>query len=295
MEESKNRYPLEDMPFHKLQTKKRLARILLVKLNELTSLSQGEERYQSFNKKKDNGTFRAINAPSGELKKVQARIAYLFGKVIPPDFLHAPISGRSYVTNAKQHIGANAICCLDIKDFFPNCTINKVRWFFRAKLKCSHSVSFILSNIVTFNGSLPQGSPCSPILAYYCYMDMWEEIAVLVKRYNCKLTVYADDLTISGNLIYKKMIWEIKKLIYKHGHRHARDKERVSFGRPMEVTGVIVGKDSVRVPNRRYKKLHEARALEKHCTWAEKKKLKMQISGRLAQIRQVNNANRNVP
>ena len=90
---------------------------------------------------------------------------------------------------------------------------------------------------------MPQGSPCSPILAYLCYVDMWEEIERLVSESGCKLSVYADDLTISGEIVPESLIWDIKKTLFRHGFRHKPSKERSKIKKPAEITGVILQGD----------------------------------------------------
>ncbi|MEP0232252.1 MAG: reverse transcriptase family protein [Roseobacter sp.] len=236
---------------------------------------------------------RDINAPIKPLKDVQTRIAVLLSRIAPPDYLFAPVADRSYVDNAAVHRGARSVRLLDIEDFFPSCTINKAIWFFRRRMECAPDVAVILAKIVTHRGVLPQGSPCSPILAYFCYVDMWEEIAALVDRAGCKLSVYADDLTISGEVVPENMIWQIKKTLHRHGHRYAKAKERSKRDRPAEITGVVLRRDIVIIPNRQRKKIVEIRS-ELCCAKSPKarQRLEAQLRGRLAQLSQVKAGNK---
>ncbi len=159
-------------------------------------------------------------------------------------------------------------------------------------MECSPDVTHILAHIVTLDGALPQGSPCSPILAYFCYIDMWEEVEALVSNAGCKLSVYVDDLTISGDSVPEEMIWELKRTLRRHGHCHAKAKERAKNGRPAEITGVILNGHRLTVPNRQLLKIHETkRNLEKTKSPELSKSLEAQLRGRLAQMRQVKAAN----
>ncbi len=195
---------------------------------------------------------------------------------------------RSYVDNAARHLGVNSIRRLDIEDFFPSCTANKVIWFFRTRMGCSPDVATILRGIVTRRGSLPQGSPCSPILAYLCYVDMWEEIEHLVCESGCRLSVYIDDLTISGEIVPESLIWNIKKTLFQHGHRHKLGKERSRIKKPVEITGVILRGNRLLAPNRQHQKLHEVRKEFKASRSTERRRqLKVQLEGREAQFRQI--------
>ena len=239
-------------------------------------------------KRKSSGGFREISAPWDDLKAVQARIADLLRRIAPPDYLFAPVAGRSYVDNAAAHLGAHSVRLLDMEDFFPSCTDNKAIWFFHKRMQCSPDVAAILRGIVTHKASLPQGSPCSPILAYLCYVDMWEEVAHIVENAGCTLSVYADDLTISGEIVPEAAVWEIKKVLRMHGHRYKASKERSKRGRPAEITGVILRPDGLHPPNRLRKRLHDARReLGRTNSEAHTATLQAEVRGREAQMDQI--------
>ena len=290
------KYTLRDSPFFRLRSKDKLARILQVSPAKLKKLAQLENGYIQFQKTKKKGGSRDISAPIPPLKSVQSRIADLLGRLATPDYLFAPVAGRSYVDNAARHIGARTMRLLDIENFFPSCTIKKVIWFFRSRMECSPDVAVILARIDTHNDVLPQGSPCSPILAYFAYADMWEEINVLASNAGCKLSVYADDLTISGESVPEAMIWDIKKALYQHGHRYAVHKERARRDRAAEITGVILSRDGVTAPNRQRQKIHTVREnLKVTKSPKQAKHYEMQLRGRCAQIRQIHAGNPESP
>ena len=245
--------------FYKLRSKSKLSQLLFVGSKKLQDIAIAKELYFEFPKEKKSGGTRIISAPREDLKNIQKRIADLLHRLTPPDYLFAPVSGRSYVDNAARHLGAKSIHLLDIEDFFPSCSANKVIWFFSKRMLCSPDVSAILRGIVTHKEALPQGSPCSPILAYLCYIDMWEEIDCLVSKCDCRLSVYADDLTISGTTIPERLIWDIKKTLCRHGHSYKRSKEKSKYGKPAEITGVILYRDRLSAPNRQHQKLHAVR------------------------------------
>lgn len=284
----KRRYALRDSPFFRLRSKAKLATLLRISLKKLKRLSELDGGYIKFQKPKKKGGMRDISAPIPPLKSAQARIADMLCRIAPPDYLFAPVEGRSYVDNAARHIGARSIRLLDIEDFFPSCTINKVIWFFRTRMECSSDVAVILARIVTEQGVLPQGSPCSPILAFFAYVDMWEEIDARVRWDDCTLSVYADDLTVSGKTVPEAVIWDIKRLLRKHGHRYAVHKERARRDRPAEITGVILTRDGVTPPNRQRKKLSSVRSsLRRAKSPEEVRNLEAQLRGRVAQMNQI--------
>lgn len=285
-------YEERDSPFFRLKSRKKLASLLFTSKTNLEMLAREENLYIQFPIKKKDGGVREISAPRSDLKAVQKRIAVLLQRITPPEYLFAPVSGRSYVDNAAVHLGAESVRLLDIEDFYPSCTGNKVIWFFHKRMQCSPDVSAIIKGIVTRAGSLPQGSPCSPILAYLCYVDMWAEIAQIVKNARCTFSVYADDLTISGKTVPGAAIWEIKKALKRHGHYYSVHKERSKHLKPAEVTGVILCRDGLRAPNRQHQKLHDVRRqLGSASSDEEKVRLQAQLIGRVAQMNQISSGN----
>lgn len=282
-----------DSQFYKLKSRAKLASILFISEKKLQFLAREENLYHNFKKPKSSGSgMRDISAPRADLKKVQARIAELLHRIAPPDYLFAPVAGRSYVDNAAVHLGSQSVRLLDIEDFFPKCTENKVIWFFNKRMQCSIDVAVILKGIVTKDGGLPQGSPCSPILAYFCYIDMWEEISHIVTSSGCVLSVYADDLTISGETVPEKAIWKIKQTLFRHGHRYNIAKERSKYKRPAEITGTILKDNALHAPSRQHHKLHLLRQeLASEKSKPQREQLAMQIRGRESQIKQVTSIN----
>lgn len=295
-------YTLRDSPFFRLHTRKKLAAMLHVSESALADISRRDDLYvRRWKHKKDKDVwlreppapeisahYRPIDIPDSGLKAVQSRIANLLGRITPPDWLFSPVKGRSYVDNAARHRGSSAFWLLDIADYFPSCTANNVAHFFRRKLDCSPDVAAILVHLTTWQECLPQGSPCSPILAYFSNLDLWGEIEQSVTRAGLRHSVYADDITISGPIVRKEVIWEIKGAVHKHGLKIKAEKELSLIDRPADITGVIVVGDQTKLPNRQLKRLFELRG-ERHLARSNvlKRMLDNQIAGRVAQKRQV--------
>jgi len=179
---------------------------------------------------------------------------------------------------------------LDIADFFPSCSANNVAWFFSKVMKCEPDVVKLLIGITTLNGSLPQGSPCSPILAYYSNLQMWDDIKKLVDQHNCILSIYADDITISGSIVPKLLIWNIKQRVFKQKLTLKDTKENNAIHNSFEVTGVIVYNGKTLLPFKKQKMFGE---LKKELAQAKSPKLKETLKhkyrGRIAQRNQVEN------
>jgi len=295
-------YTLRDSPFFRLRTRKKLAAVLHVSEAALAAITARNDLYERRWKHKTERNkwldlepaadvaafYRPIDIPDGGLKAIQSRIASLLSRVTPPDWLFSPVKGRSYVDNAARHKGARAFWLLDIADYFPSCTANNVAHFLRGTLECSPDVTAILVHMTTWRQCLPQGSPCSPILAYFSNLKMWGEIEGSVARAGLKHSVYADDITISGPIVRKEVIWEIKRAVHKHGLKIKAEKELSLIDGPADITGVIVDRDRTKLPNRQLKRLFELRG-ERHRAKGRvlTRMLDSQIAGRIAQKRQV--------
>ena len=252
-------YPLHQCGLYTARSKARLSVRLNRSVGFLLARANNPALYRTWNERKSNGGTRLIEAPREDLKAVQKRIAELLQRVLPPEYLYSPVKGKSYVENAMAHRGSTEVRLLDVADYFGHCTAAAVYRFFYDDLQCAPDVAWILTGLTTRNGHLPQGSPCSPILSFYSCRPMWEKVASIVRSAGCTLTVYVDDITISGQSVPEGVVWQVKQILHSYGHRHARKKERRHQNRAAEITGIMVAKDKVAVPHRHYKKMQQAR------------------------------------
>ncbi|WP_375379615.1 reverse transcriptase domain-containing protein [Bradyrhizobium japonicum] len=151
----------------------------------------------------------------------------LFFVIFAPDSQQesSPLSGRKSTQATVRICGASS----------------RVYWFFRTILKCEADVADTLTRLSTYRKRLPTGSPLSPFLAYFAYSDTWEKVASVARTHGLTLTVYVDDVTLSGRRVPRKIVWEIQKVIHASGLRY--HKEKTYFDRAAEITGVIVDRD----------------------------------------------------
>lgn len=152
-------------------------------------------------------------------------------------------------------------------------------------MSCEKDIAGILARLATYRGHLPTGSPLSPIMAYYANYDVWETIASHCKAHGYRLTVYIDDVTISGAALSPTVLWEIKRAIHRSGLRYHKEKRFVD--RPSEITGVIVRGDQLVAPNRQLKKLYEIQRDLKAPNAPNRGKLRERLTGIRGQIAQI--------
>lgn len=287
------RHPIEASRLYAIWSKKRLAQVLgfrpsqLLKLTK--SLARGEQLYREWDdtsKKK----VRHIENPCHQLKIVQKRINDLLMQVEPPDYLYCPARGRDQIKNVLIHRYAGEVRSLDIKDFHPSVPSRRVFWFFREKMRCVDNVAGILTAIVTYKGHLPTGGSASSIIAFLAYIDMWEEIDAIARNAGCTMTIYGDDITVSGHNVPERIMWAVKQAIRKRGLYY--HKETHCAGETKVVNKLIVRDGRLARPNRQLLKEHETRiALQADCPKGEREILLRRLRGCEARERLVATAN----
>lgn len=282
------RYPLHQCALYRCQSRRRLFKLLRTSESKYQELRNAGNLYRTSQKPKTNGGIRTIHAPRGDLKRIQKRISELLMRVEPPEFLMSPVRGRSNIGNAAKHRHAPSFRQLDIANFYPSCSANKIAEFFSTYLGCPPDVVAILVWLTTRNGSLPQGSPASPILAYWAYRDMWDEIRNVARESQCEVTIYVDDITISGSMVREATIFEIKQIIRKHGHRTKDEKEEARLMTPVTVTGVVLREGALLLPNSRHHVRHLLRKkLERTSEGPNRVRLEAAIAGHNETERQI--------
>jgi retron-type reverse transcriptase len=281
------RYALDQSPLYKLANRKKLAGLLNVSTGDLKLLSrQANALYKEFPVPKKNGGTRDVENPARQLKLAQARLARWLNRIAPPDYLFCPVKGRCYVSNAALHRGQRVIRCLDVRKYFPSTSSQRVFWFFHKVLKCERDIAATITSLATYQGHLPTGSPLSPILAYYAHYDVWQAIAMICREHGYKLSVYIDDVTVSGSSISPAVMWQIKQAIHRSGLRY--HKEKSFYEGVAEITGVIVNHEQLIAPNRQFKKIATLKAQIRATTWKpEAVRLQEKLKGLHAQARQI--------
>lgn len=161
-------------------------------------VNRPERHYRSFDIIKASGGTRTIDAPRVFLKIVLRFIAdYLLYELPVHIAVHSFIRGRSPVTNASQHVGARWVGTIDVKDFFPSITTDSVE-----NLLIKNGFGFrsarSIARLCTHNGSIPQGSPCSPVISNAIMFDADNLISKIASDCGVTYSRYADDFTFSG-------------------------------------------------------------------------------------------------
>jgi hypothetical protein len=288
MPTSIKRHKIDQSPLFKLNRRKKLADLLKIsseQLRWLSKYSDGLYRERDAPKRNGIGT-RHIEDPHKLLKQTQSRLAVILSRIDPPDYLFCPVKGRDYIKNAAQHRGNRIVRCLDIRKYFPSTPAFRVFRFFNEVMKCNRDLAATLTKLACYKEHLPTGSPLSPILSYFAHIDVWSAVSEICRAHGYTLTVYIDDVTVSGANLSGAVMWEIKKAIHRSGLRYHKEKHYVD--RPAEITGVIVDGDIVMPPHRQHKKIRENEEnLKLGLKPAEAKKIEGKLVGLRGQLRQI--------
>lgn len=175
-----------------------------------------------------------------------------------PSLSHGFVRGRSIITNAMMHLGKKNVLNIDLKDFFDSFNFGRVRSFFikNTNFRLDPSIATMIAQIACYKDTLPQGSPCSPVITNLITHSLDIRLASLAKDYKCTYTRYADDITFStrksvfppqimrggvddnhGYIPGEKLTNEIKRAGFLINHKKTRIQYKDSR---QDVTGLIV-------------------------------------------------------
>lgn len=254
------------------KTKPDLASILGVSAAFLTNTlyrsgvkSYVDSHYHQFDIPKKSGGIRSISAPSDQLKDLQSRLSDLlldcktvihFDDEVKCTLSHGFEREKSIVTNARIHRGKKNVLNLDLEDFFGSFNFGRVRGFFisNKNFKLDPHIATVIAQIACYKNKLPQGSPCSPVIANLITNHLDIKLSKLAKRNGCSYTRYADDITFStrkkffptaiisdvGDLtLGSKLLGEIRRA----GFSVNPTKTRLQFkDSRQEATGLVINK-----------------------------------------------------
>ncbi|MBS6025120.1 MAG: retron St85 family RNA-directed DNA polymerase [Paeniclostridium sordellii] len=217
-------------------------------------LSQRQDKFyhQVIIPKSKSGN-RTLSIPSMSMKIVQKWIKLkILDKIPVSNCAMAFRKGNSYgiKTNAELHKYNTYILRLDLKDFFNNIKRERVFYLFR-EIGYNNYISNILSNICTFNESLPQGGITSPSISNLICKKLDIRLESLASKRDITYTRYADDLIFSCNdeVLLIKTKNAILDILRSEGMEV--NKLKTKFIRPgsrKKITGLHIDKNRVIVP-----------------------------------------------
>ena len=194
------------------RTVRDLADLLELKPSSLTYLLYklpDVNKYTQFSVPKASGGTRAILSPCDSLKAAQRKLKILIEdcihelepRTVDSNFSHGFKRNLSIVTNASVHRNKRYVFNTDLTDFFPSIHFGRVRGYFmkNRNFDLSTEIATMIAQLACHAGSLPQGSPSSPIVSNLVAHILDIRLASLAAKNRCSYSRYADDITFSTN------------------------------------------------------------------------------------------------
>lgn len=275
--------PIEQSHLYGIKSPQALANRLGWELDKLRGLAKSGG-YRVYNHKK---TGREIQEPGAALQSLHKQLHKYLSRIQTPDYLHSAVKGKSYLSNAQAHIGEVSLIKIDIAKFYQSVPQHKVMHFFRDVMNCAPDVAGLLANLICFRGALPTGSSVSPIISFYTYKFLFDNLAVLADNHGLTMTCYVDDITMSGELASREVLHEARTMIFRAGLRAHKDRSFSPDG-PKIVTGVAVTKYGIGLPFGRWQKIrNQIRELERCSDDNQKLVIYQQLISRLYEATQI--------
>ena len=239
-------YPLDQSPLYRMQSRKRLAaEIFNVDIDLLERIAGHGDNFRVFHIVQGEKR-RQVETPKPILERLHRRLFVLFERIEKPAYLQSGVKGRSYITNAREHVGAVPLVKLDIKKFYPSVDAARVYRFLHEGMRCSPDVAGLLTNLCIHDGHVPTGSCVSQLLAYFATRPMFDELSALAESRGVKFTLYVDDMTFSGRSATPAFLWNVKKVVHSHGLKYHKDRIYTADSQKV-VTGVLVNTHGIAV------------------------------------------------
>jgi hypothetical protein len=221
--------------------------------------------------------FRSISIPCPDLKRAQRSLLWdLYSLPIgATPWSHAYVRGRGVLTNAQVHTNQRSILSIDLQDFFPSISPDRVNRELEFALRRRHNSRRLspddkalldrVERLCFLNNGLPQGSPVSPYLSNLVGAAIDYRMAKLVKGWHrrnklyrthdqrlrqpghyridpIRYSRYCDDLTFSSNY---QDLWALQfaviKILRSIGFSVNPDKTRIKTAPArLTVCGVVV-------------------------------------------------------
>jgi len=140
--------------------------------------------------------------------------------------------------NAAVHCGAKRLMNVDLQDFFPSLSENRVHAIL-LRIGLQQSSASVISRILCIDGSLSLGLSASPLVANLACHQLDKKLTDCAVALGANYTRYADDISISGEALPSRS--EVEQIIESEGFRVAEEKFRLTkLGQAHFVTGLSV-------------------------------------------------------
>ncbi|MFZ5636432.1 MAG: reverse transcriptase family protein [Pseudomonadota bacterium] len=182
-----------------ISSRNALSVMLGINLGFLWSLENRPSRYYRRFTIQKGMRHRIIDAPLVSLKIIQKWIGFhLANAYLRPSHVFGFVPELSHIDAAKQHVGAEWVISLDIRNFFQTTPLDLVSSSL-ASIGYSDESARLIARLACLRGFLAQGSPASPVISNIAFSGIDLRLREIADAYGCRLTRYADDIVFSGH------------------------------------------------------------------------------------------------
>ncbi len=195
---------------------------------------------------------RDVIAVKGELRIFQSKLHRLLQqRILPSKYCFGSVLGRNLKQHVQLHIGNCYVLKMDVADFYPSISSNRVFRFFLYECACSPKVSHVLTRLCTHDYHLALGLITSPTIANSMLRRFDSSVGELCDQYSSRYSRWVDDITISSrwNLKESKIVERVCEIMKCNGLRERPEKRQFGeFPSDIQITGLCVEGRTVRVP-----------------------------------------------
>jgi len=232
---------IADLGFESVSSLTEALRIDASQLEYVLDSCQSGYPYECWYEPKRSGKGnRLIEHPCPALKRVQQSVNSLLQRLDLPSIFHGSHVGTSVVSNALPHRSSSWFLTFDLANYYKNIRPQKVYRGF-VEMGAAPDVARVLTRLTTIKGRVPQGAPTSPVVAAIAMLNLARRLANLGRPFHAKISVYGDNVAISGPKAILGQKRTILRIATSEGFRVRADKTEVrSPGEDKPLPGVLV-------------------------------------------------------
>lgn len=188
--------------------------------------------------------YRTLYPSTGLLKTVQESIKdRILSKIGLPPHIQGGVKKKNNITNAKRHQGKKYHFRTDLSGFYPSVRYKMVYDMF-IRNGFSPDVSRLLTQLTTYKGELPQGTPTSTHIANLVSLPIDFQLIDFCSNRGITYTRFVDDLSFSSAKDFQAITHEIISIITSRGFSINHKKTFYKVGRTL-TTGIWVKNNSL--------------------------------------------------
>ncbi len=205
--------------------------------------------------------YRTLYPSTGLLKTVQEAIKdRILSKIEFPLHIQGGVKKKSNITNAKRHQGKKYHFRTDLSEFYPSISYKMVYDMF-IRNGFSPDVSRLLTQLTTYKGELPQGTPTSTHIANLVSLPIDFQLIEFCLTRGITYTRFVDDLSFSSANDFRETTHEIISIITSSGFSISHKKTFYKIG-PTLTTGIWAKNNSLDARDDQKKRLANSNLTE---------------------------------